>query len=100
VDLAGSIDAKSNQKFMLPKEGAPLVIEENAICLEGLLDNLTGSAVLFDEFDRAPEEVKLHQSWFPALPRDRYMRRPVRFQQLADVFLQRDFGHPLPVVRI
>ena len=44
-------------------------------------------------FYRALEEIQPHQGRLAALPGDRHLRRPVRFEELADVGLQQLIGH-------
>ena len=85
VQLARPIDAEAYEKIVLLEEGAPGVVEQQAVGLEGLLDRLPRLSVFFDEFDRALEEFELHQGRLAPLPGDRYLRRAVGFQQLADI---------------
>src|SRR5450631_3207908 len=61
MDLAWAVDAQADQKIMLLEKSAPLIIEKDAVGLKGVFDGLLGSAVLFDQFDGAPEELNLHQ---------------------------------------
>src|ERR1700712_4055229 len=74
VDFARTIDAKANQEIVLLEKGAPVIVEKDAVGLEGVLDSLLWPAVLFDDFDGAPEEVELHQRRFAALPCNSYVR--------------------------
>ena len=98
--LAWAVDAQPNQKIVFLEEGAPLIIQQDAVGLKGVFHGLTGPAVLFDELDRAPEELELHQRRFASLPRHGDRGRAVRLQQLADVGLQRGLRHPVLFVRI
>lgn len=100
VEFTWAVDAQADQKVVLLEERAPLVIQKNAVGLKSVFHGLPGFAVLLDNLDRTPEEVELHQRRFPSLPRHRYRRRAVRFQQLTDVGLQRDIGHPVRFVGI
>ncbi|CAB3806369.1 hypothetical protein LMG28138_05794 [Pararobbsia alpina] len=54
---------------------APFVVEKNAIGLESVFHHLSGPAVLFDEFDRVPEKLDLHQRGLAALPGHDDLRR-------------------------
>ena len=100
VDLARAVDAQADQEVVLLEEGAPVVVEQDAVGLEGVLHGLAGPAVLLDELDGAPEELELHQRRLAALPRHGDLGRAVRLEQLADVGLERGLGHPALVVRI
>ena len=100
MDFARAVDAQPNQKIVFLEERAPVVIEKDAVGLEGVLHHLAGPAVLFNQFDGAPEEIELHQRRLAALPRHRHLGRAVRLQQLPDVGLERGLGHPLLVVRV
>src|SRR5581483_7099584 len=68
VDFARAVDAESDQEVVLPEEGAPAVIEKNPVGLKCMLHRLAALAILFDQFDGAPEELQLHQRRLPALP--------------------------------
>ena len=100
VDFAGAIDAQAHQKVVFLEESAPFVIEQNAVGLKSVLHDLVRPAVFLDEFDRAPEELDLHEGRLAALPSHGNVRSAVRFQQLADVGLERGLGHPILFVRI
>lgn len=100
MDLARAIDATSNQKLVFLEEGAPVVIEQDAVGLEGVLHNLAPPAVLLDEFDGPPEEFELRQRGLAILPSHGYIRSAVRLQQLPDVGIEGGLGHPLLVVRV
>ena len=100
MQFAGAVDAQADQKIVFLEEGAPVIVEQDAVGLKGVLHDLPGPAVLLDEFDGAPEEFELHQRRLAALPRHGHLGRAVRLQQLADIGLERGIGHPVLVVRI
>ena len=100
VQLARPVDAEADQEVVLLEEGAPGVVEQDAVGLEGLLNRLPGLAVFFDEFDGALEEFELHQRRLAALPGDRHFGRAMRLEQLADVALERRLRHPVLVVGV
>ena len=87
MELPRAVDAETNQEIVLLEEGAPLIIQKDAVGLKSVLHNLAGLTVLFDEFDGAPEKVDLHQRRLAALPRHRYRGRAVGLQQLTQVGL-------------
>jgi len=59
------------------EEGAPFIIEKDAIGLEGVFNSLARLPVLFDELDGAPKKIELHQRRLSALPRYRHRWRAV-----------------------
>ena len=100
VQLARPVDAEADEKVVFLEEGAPGIVEEQTVGLEGLLNRLAGLPVFFDELDRAFKEFELHQGRLAALPGDRHLRRAVGFQELADIALERRFRHAVFVVGI
>ena len=53
---------------MFLEEGAPVIVQQDAVGLEGVLNDLVRAAVFLDELERVPEEVELHQRRFASLP--------------------------------
>ncbi|CAB3796183.1 hypothetical protein LMG28138_04015 [Pararobbsia alpina] len=60
VKFTRTINTQAHEKVVLLEELAPFVVEKNAVGLKSVLHNLSRPAVLFDEFDRVPEEFDLH----------------------------------------
>ena len=100
MEFARAVDAQAHEKIVLLEKRAPLVIKKNAVGLKSVLHDLLRPAVFLDEFDRAPEELDLHQRRLAALPRHRNRGRAMRLQQLADVGLERRLRHPMLFVRV
>ena len=100
MQCARAVDAQANKKSVLLQKLAPVFVDQRAIGLDAVLDSLARSAVLLDQLNRVREERQLHQRWLAALPGHLNLRRCVRFQQLADVGLQRLVRHVLASVRI
>lgn len=50
------------------EEPAPVVIEEDAVYLEGVLDTGSGLCILLLHFHCPPEEVQSHQGRLSPLP--------------------------------
>ena len=100
VELAWSIDTQTNQKVVFFEKSAPVIIEEDAVSLKGVLHDLPRPSVLFNEFDGALEEFELHQGWLAPLPSYGHRGRAVGLQQLADICLERGIGHPVLFVRV
>src|SRR5271165_3813706 len=78
VELTWAVNAQANQKIVFLEEGTPLIIKKDAVGLKGMFDGLLGPAILFDELDGAPKEVKLHQRRLAPLPRHGHRGRAVR----------------------
>ena len=100
VQLARAVHTQADQKVVLLEEAAPVVIQQKAVGLEGVFDRLAGLAVLLDQLDRMLKKFKFHQRRLAALPGHRDVGHAVRFEQLADVGLERGRRHPAPVVRV
>ena len=100
VQLARAIHTQADQKVVLLEEAAPVVVQQQAVGLEGVLDRLPGPAVLLDQLDRMLKEFEFHQRRLAALPGHRDFGHAVRFEQLADVGLERGRRHPALVVRV
>ena len=60
VKFTRAIDTQPHEKVVLLEELAPFVVEKNAVGLKSVLSRLSRPAVLFDVFDRVPEEFDLH----------------------------------------
>ena len=100
VQRGRSVDADPDEELVLGEQLAPLVGEQRAVGLDGVLHGLVGPAVLLDEGQGAAEEVDAHQRRLAALPRDRDLRAGLRLEQLADVGVEHLVGHAEPVARI
>ena len=100
VEFARPIDAQTDQKIVLLEEGAPFVIQKDAVGLKGMLHDLICPPVFFHELDRVAEELDLHQRRLSALPRHRDLGRPMRLEQLTDVGLERRRRHAVLLVRV
>ena len=87
------VDADANEVVVLLQELAPLVREQRAVRLNGVLERHPRLAVPLLDLDRSAEEVKAHQCRLAALPRDRHHRRGVGVDQLPDVALEHLVRH-------
>src|ERR1700733_6567110 len=77
VNLPRSIDAQSHEEIVLLEKGAPVVVQQDAVGLEGVLYNLLRAAVLLDQLDGMLEELELHQRRLSSLPSHGDLRRAV-----------------------
>lgn len=100
VNLAWTVDAQADEKIVFLEEGAPFIIEKDAVSLKSMFHGLVGPAVLFDKLDGAAEELYFHQSWLASLPCNRYGGRAVRLKQLANVGFESGIRHPVLFVGI
>jgi hypothetical protein len=89
VQILRAVHGETDEHLVLLEEGAPRVVQHRAVGLDGVSNLLPGLLVLFDERDRAFEEVDAHQRRLAALPPDDDLRAGLRFEQLADVGLER-----------
>ena len=100
VQLARPVHAQAHQEVVLLEEGAPVVVEQDPVGLEGLLHDLSRPAVLLDQLDGAGEEGEPHERRLAPLPGHRHLGCPVGLEQLADVGLEGGLGHPLLVAGV
>jgi hypothetical protein len=100
VKLFGSIQAEADQEIILVEKLAPLLVEEDAIGLEGVLDLGSGLLIFFLKFHGAPEEMETHESRLASLPGHGYLRNLVGFEMLPDMSLVDLIGHPEIAFRI
>ena len=58
VHLAGAVDADSDEVLVLLEKHGPLVVNQCAVRLDGVLHALVGLAILLRELHRAAKEVE------------------------------------------
>jgi hypothetical protein len=100
MKLLGTIEAQADQKVVLMKELAPLVIKEDAVGLEGVFDACAGLLVPFLKLDRSPEEIEPHEGRLSALPRYRHLRDLVGFEKLPNIGLVDFIRHAKAASRV
>ena len=100
VDLRRAIHGEADQEAVLREEGRPGLVEERAVGLDGVLDDLAGPAVALHELQQAAEEVEAHERRLAALPGDGHVLRAVRLEQLADVLVQDPVLHAEGTARV
>ena len=94
VEFARAVDRDADQEVLCGEELRPLVVDEGAVGLDRVLDDLVGPAVALDEVDHSAEELDTHERRLAALPGDRDLGVAVRLEQLPDVRLQQPVVHP------
>ncbi len=97
VELAGTVDAETDQEPVIVEQLAPLVGEQRAVRLDGVVHLLAGLPVALGELDGATEEVDAHEGGLAALPGDGHLGRGLRFDDLPHVGVEQLVGHAEPV---
>ncbi len=100
MQVAGTIQAQANQKSVFFEKGAPFIVQQSPIGLQGVFESHAGSPVLILELDRFSEEIQPHQGRLSALPGHRHLGAAVAFDQLLDISLQHFFAHAEIAVRV
>ncbi len=94
VKFFGTIHAQADKEVVFMEESAPLVIEEDAVGLEGVLDPGARLLIFFLELHGPAEEIEPHQGRLASLPGDGHLRNLVGFEKLPDIGLVHLIGHP------
>ena len=100
VQVARAVEAEPDEVVVLGEEGAPLVVEEHAVGLDGALDRHAGGHAA--AFGRAcpAEEVEPHQRGLSALPGQRHLRDLLRASGLGDERLHHLVAHAEVAARV
>ncbi len=94
------VDAEADQEPVPGQQLAPLVGEERAVGLDGVLDPLSRPAELVHQRHRATEEVDAHERGLTALPGDGHVAVRVCPQQLAQIGPEDVVRHPEAVTGV
>jgi len=97
VKFSRPINADAQQKFIVVKELAPIVIEQNAVGLQRVADLLTGLATFFLQFNRPSEEIYPHQGRLTALP-GKADHGKAKLHVVFDQPLEHRIAHALPTL--
>ena len=92
VQFARSVHTEADEKIMIGKEPAPVVVEQGPVGLQRI-QHLLAAAVLLLQFDHAAEKIKAEQGGFAALPGEGDFVAGLAGNVLPDVGLQRGIGH-------
>ena len=96
VDRTRPIDADADQELLPGEEGAPGVVEQHAVGLEGIFDPHARWAMLFLQGYRPLEEVDAEHGWLAALPgKDDLVLAGLHLcrDKVAHIALQHRIGH-------
>ena len=95
-----TIQTQPDQEVMLVEKPAPIIIQEDAIGLHGMLNVDAGARIGMYKVHCAIEKVESHQSWFAPLPGYRDFRSTLRFEQLANICFEGLVTHTKTTVRV
>jgi len=99
MQTSGAIQAETDQVIVILEELAPLIVQQGAVGLYGILETHvlyachTRLTILFLALDGFVVEIDPHQRWLAALAGYSNLRAAVRLDQLADISLQSLFAH-------
>jgi hypothetical protein len=91
VNVPGTVDGQSDQKFVRSEKAGPVFIEEQTVCLEGIAHRLSLSVLLL-EGDHSFKKRFSQKSRFPSLPGERN-GPPALGERLPDGLFQNLAAH-------
>ncbi len=68
MEFLRAVEADAGQEMMFGQECAPVLVQQDAVGLQGIGDELTVCAVLFLKIDDLFIKIQSHQGRLPALP--------------------------------
>jgi len=86
--FARTVEADPDQKAIFGEEFAPLIVQQGAIGLQGVINVHTGTRIFFLISHRAAEEIHAHQGWLAALPGKVDFRHSLGCDVLAGIIFQ------------
>ena len=93
VQVAWAVNADADQEVVFFKEGAPGIIQQGAVGLEGVFQGHSRPAVPFSQDHSLTEEIQAHQGGFAPLPGDGDLVGLVGFDQLPDIGFKQLLAH-------
>jgi hypothetical protein len=93
MQVLGAVDADADQVIIFLEKLAPLIVEQRAIGLHGVLKSHPRFTIFFLVFDGFPKKIETHYRGFTALPGYGDFLRTVRFDQLLDVIFKHFICH-------
>ena len=88
MQVARPVDADADEIVVLFEKLAPFIVQQRAVGLYGIFERHALPGIFVLELDGPPIKIDAHQSWFAALPGDRYLWRAMGLDELPDVGLQ------------
>ncbi len=68
MQLARAVNAQAEQEMELSEKTAPFLVDQGAVGLDAVRDDLPRPTVFFHQGERALQERQSHQRWFATLP--------------------------------
>ena len=100
MQMTWSSKAEPDEKIVLMEKFAPLLIDQNADCLQGVFYTHTGLYIFLLHFNGTPVKIEAHERRLPALPGDRHFRHPVSLDGLTDIGFHHLIRHPEITIRV
>jgi len=92
VDLRRAVEADADQKVFFAEKLAPRGIQQQAVGLQGIFNDLSRPGVFFLKGRNIPEKIDSHQERFPSLPAEA-VERGSDGQGFSNDRLQNFAGH-------
>ena len=97
VKLLRAVDRYAHQPVVITEKAAPLVVEQCAVGLDGVVDDAAGG-IFFLKLDHPlVERQRTHQRLAP-MPAEKHLRSGLRLDVHTDEPLKRIVGHDKPAV--
>ena len=93
MQLPGPVDTDADEKIVLAEELAPVVVQERAVGLHGVLEGHARPLVLVLEINGPPVKIEAHQGGFAALPGHRHLIGAMGLDELPDILFQHLISH-------
>jgi hypothetical protein len=93
MNISRTIDRKPDEEFVLGKEFAPFIVNQNTIRLKGIMDYFTARVFLL-ELDNPPEEIDSKKCRFSTLPGKCNFIYLLNFDVLPNKGSKNFFTHP------
>ena len=93
MNIIGAVQGYSHKEIVLAEEPRPFPVEERAVGLDGVVDDLfTGIFLL--KFQSLAVEIQPQHQRFAAVPVEGHFRHTVRADIFLNHFFEHRFGHP------
>ena len=73
VQVRGAVDGHAHEEVVLGQERCPVIVDQGAVGLDRVLDDLSRAPMLFDEVHHVPVEAHSHHRGLAALPRQGHL---------------------------
>jgi hypothetical protein len=100
VHALWTVDAKPDKNVILFEKLTPLIVQQRAVCLNGVQNALPGFSIPLNVMNGTAKEVDPQEGRLSALPCDVHFTEWLRFQELPNVGLEQLIGHAKPIAWI